>query len=74
LTATSFGDATGTVGVNVKAGGGVEEGSAVLIGIEVDNVAEVFVARIVAVGVPGALEGRLQASMLRSNKKTAKNG
>jgi hypothetical protein len=32
------------------------------------------VARIVAVGVPGAVDGRLQASMLRSNKRLAKKG
>jgi hypothetical protein len=36
LTATSFGDATGTVGVKVKVGGDVDEGKDVLDGIKVD--------------------------------------
>lgn len=36
LTATSFGDATGTAGVDVRIGGGVKEGKGVLDGIEVD--------------------------------------
>ena len=36
LTATSFADALGTVGVDVKVGGCVEEGGEVLDGIEVD--------------------------------------
>lgn len=36
LTATSFGDATGTAGVNVIVGGGVEEGNDVPGGIKVD--------------------------------------
>ena len=36
LTATSFGDATGTAGVNVIVGGGVEEGNDVPGGIKVE--------------------------------------
>ena len=31
-------------------------------------------ARIVAVGVPAAVDGRLHANMLRSNKRMAKEG
>lgn len=73
LTATSFAEALGTVGVDVKGGGDVEEGGGVLDGMEVDRT-EVFVARMVAVGVPGALDGRLQASILRINKRLAKKG
>ena len=75
LTATSFGEATGTVGVEVSVGGGVEEGNSVLDGIRVaDGSAEVLVARTVAVGVPGTFEGRLQASMLKTNRRLARKG
>ena len=77
LTATSLGDATGTVGVDVAAGGGEAEGKGVLDGIGVnDGWAGVFVLRsvVVAVGVTAAPDGRLQASMLRINKRLARKG
>jgi hypothetical protein len=77
LTATSFGEATGTVGVDVNVGGGVEEGGSVFEGMAVRDgcAGEVFVAgTIVTVGVTGTLEGRLQASMLRINTRLAMKG
>jgi len=71
-----LGDATGTVGVDVAAGGGEAEGKGVLDGIGVnDGWAGVFVLRsVVAVGVTDAPDGRLQASMLRINKRLARKG
>jgi hypothetical protein len=72
LTATSLGDATGTVGVEVKVGGGVEEDGGVLDGTSVNvGWAAVSVGKIVAVGV-GAVDGRLQASILKINKRLVK--
>ena len=74
LTATSFGDATGTVGVEVKVGGGVDDGNGVFEGISVEG-GTVFVAGvIVTVGVPAAFDGRLQASMLKTNRRLARKG
>lgn len=74
LTATSFGAATGTVGVEVNVGGGVEEGNSVSDGMGVNDGWAGVVARIVAVGVPGAFDGRLQASMLKTKRRLARKG
>jgi len=76
FTATSLGDATGTVGVDVRVGIAVFKGKGVLEGIGVDDgPGGVFVLRnIVAVGVAAAPDGRLQASMLRINKRLARKG
>ena len=51
-------------------------GNAVLDGTGVnDDCAGVFVLRsVVAVGVTAAADGKLQASMLRTSKRLAKNG
>ena len=76
LTATSLGEATGTVGVLVMVGSAEAAGNAVLDGMAVnDGWAGVFVLRnVVAVGVTAAPDGKLQASMLRNNKRLAKKG
>ena len=77
LTATSLGDATGTAGVVVMVGSAEATGKGVLDGIGVDEgpAGGVFVLRnVVAVGVTGAPDGRLQASMLRINKRLARIG
>jgi len=76
LTATSLGEATGTVGVLAIVGSAEATGNAVLDGTGVNDAwAGVFVARsVVAVGVTAAADGKLQASMLRTSKRLAKNG
>src|SRR5688572_8826741 len=76
LTATSLGEATGTVGVLAIVGSAEAAGNAVFDGIEVnEGCAGVFVLRnMVAVGVTAAAAGKLQASMLRISKRLAKNG
>ena len=76
LTATSLGEATGTVGVLVIVGNAEATGKAVLDGIGVnDGCAGVFVlSSVVAVGVTAAVDGKLHASMLRNNKRLAKKG
>ena len=75
LTATSLGEATGTVGVLVMVGSAEAAGNAVLDGTGVnDGWAGVFVlSSVVAVGVAAA-DGKLQASILRNNKRLAKKG
>ena len=62
LTATSFGKATGTLGVDVVVGGGVLDGGSVRVGAVVDAawVDEGVIAGAVGVSV-GRLDGRLQA-------------
>ena len=74
LTATSFGEATGTAGVEVKVGGGVEDGNGVFEGTSVVGGTVFVEGSIVTVGVPGALDGRLQASMLKTNRRLARKG
>ena len=76
LTATSLGEATGTVGVLAMVGSAEATGNAVFDGTGVNNgCAGVFVLRsVVAVGVTAAAAGKLQASMLRTSKRLAKNG
>ena len=71
-----MGEATGTVGVLAVVGSGEATGNAVFDGTGVNNdCAGVFVLRsVVAVGVTAAADGKLQASMLRTSKKLAKNG
>ena len=76
LTATSLAEATGTVGVLIMVGGAEAADKAVLDGMAVkDGWAGVFVLiNVIAVGVASAPDGRLQASMLMTNKRTAKKG
>jgi hypothetical protein len=75
FTATSFGDAMGTVGVNVRVGGGVFVGNGVPDGIGVEEGwASVAVKGGVGVDVGGALKGRLHASMDRTSTTLTKNG
>jgi hypothetical protein len=71
LTLTSFGDATGTVGVDVVVGGGVSDGRTVCVTVAVarDSVA-VDVTAAVGVSVTGALDGRLQAAKVRTRTNT----
>jgi hypothetical protein len=62
LTATSLGNATGTVGVEVVVGGAVMEGSGVCVGVAVDRDRVAVGSRDkVGVSVIGTLDGRLQA-------------
>jgi hypothetical protein len=70
LTATSFGNATGTVGVEVVVGGGVLDGGSVNVGMIVDVVwvEEGVIAGAVGVSV-GRLDGRLQASIARTRAR-----
>jgi hypothetical protein len=75
LTATSLGNATGTVGVKVVVGGGVFEGTEVKVGALVGKacVAEGATAKV-GVSVRGAFDGKLQADIARiivkaSNKR-----
>jgi hypothetical protein len=68
LTATSLGNATGTVGVKVVVGGGVLEGSAVCVGVAMAKgcvVADGVIKPGVGVSV-GTLDGRLQADMAKT--------
>jgi hypothetical protein len=66
LTATSLGEATGTLGVELAVGGGVLEGTPVCEGAAVGEgcVADGVIASAVGVSV-GKLDGRLQASIAR---------
>jgi hypothetical protein len=67
LTATSLGKATGTVGVDVAAGGGVLEGGSVNVGATVTGACVEEGVKAVTVGVSvGRLDGRLQASIART--------
>jgi hypothetical protein len=70
LTATSFGKATGTVGVEVNVGGGVLDGGSVNVGTVVDIawVDEGVIAGAVGVSV-GKVDGRLQASIARTRPR-----
>jgi hypothetical protein len=70
LTATSFGKATGTLGVEVVVGGGVLDGSGVCEGMLVagTGVEEGVMATTVGVSV-GRLDGRLQASRARTRAR-----
>jgi hypothetical protein len=72
LTATSLGNATGTVGVEVVVGGGVFEGTEVKVGALVGEacVAEGATARV-GVSVRGAFDGKLQADIARIRVKTS---
>jgi hypothetical protein len=67
LTATSFGNATGTVGVEVVVGGAVVAGSAVCVsvGVASDWVADGVINPGVGVSV-GRLDGRLQADRAKT--------
>jgi hypothetical protein len=67
LTATSWGDATGTAGVEVAVGGGVFDGIGDCVGATVGEgcVEEGVIATAVGVSV-GTLEGKLQASIART--------
>jgi hypothetical protein len=68
LTATSFGDTVGTVGVDVAGGGEVFVGSSVCVGVPVgsDRVGE-MVNIVVGVSVTGTFDGRLQPSMAKKS-------
>jgi len=68
LTATSLGNATGTVGVEVVVGGGVFEGRGVCVGVSVDkaSVADGVIPVGVGVSVTGVFDGRLQADRVRT--------
>jgi hypothetical protein len=70
LTATSLGNATGTLGVEVVVGGGVFEGTAVNVGALVGKacVAEGATAKV-GVSVRGAFDGKLQAGMAKIRVK-----
>src|SRR5215216_3347252 len=68
LTATSFGNATGTEGVKVVVGGAVFEGRGVNVGADVDRVWVKEGVMRASVGVSvGTLEGRLQASIAKTS-------
>jgi hypothetical protein len=71
LTATSLGNATGTVGVEVVVGGGVFEGTDVRVGALVGKacVAE-GVTIAVGVSVRSAFDGKLQADSARIRVNT----
>jgi hypothetical protein len=73
LTATSFGNATGTVGVEVVVAGGVFEGKGVCVGVSVDRgcVDDGVITDSVGVSVTDVLEGRLQASMAKTRTNVA---
>ena len=67
LTATSLGEAAGTVGVEVALGGGVLDGKSVCVGIAVERASVDEGMMTAAVGVSvGKLDGRLQASIART--------
>jgi hypothetical protein len=73
LTATSLGNATGTVGVEVIGGGDVLDGTEVWVDVEVAkaSVADgVSTIAKVGVSVPGAFDGRLQADIARTRMNT----
>jgi hypothetical protein len=71
LTATSFGDATGTLGVDVKVGGGGFVGNGVCVGIAVEGIGVNEGVLRAAVGVSvGILDGKLQASDAKTRART----
>jgi hypothetical protein len=72
LTATSRGNATGTVGVEVVVGGGVLDGTEVDVGALVGKacVAEGATAKV-GVSVRGAFDGRLQADTAKIRVKAS---
>jgi hypothetical protein len=72
LTATSFGDTVGTVGVEVSGGGEVFVGMGVCVGVPVgsDSVGD-SVTTVVGVSVTDTLDGRLQASMAKTSASVA---
>ena len=67
LTATSFADAEGTVGVEVAVGGGVLVGRGVCVGVSVGSGCVGVGEGIATVGVSvtGTFDGRLQASVAK---------
>jgi hypothetical protein len=70
LTLTSLEKATGTVGVEVVVGGGVSEGTAVCVAVDVArNKVAVGLTSSVAVGVTGRFEGRLQAERQKTSAR-----
>ena len=71
LTATSFGNATGTVGVEVSVGGAVFVGKGVSVGVSAGkgSVAD-GVTTAVGVSVIGAFDGRLQAASAKTRVST----
>jgi hypothetical protein len=73
LTATSFGNATGTVGVLVEVAGAVLDGSGVWVGISVEAgcVIDGVITDSVGVSV-AAFAGRLHASIARTRASTNK--
>jgi hypothetical protein len=75
LTATSFGNATGTLGVEVVVGGGVFDGMDVRVGAFVAKacVTDGVIAAKVGVSVPGVFDGKLQADIARITGKTNNN-
>jgi hypothetical protein len=73
LTATSLGNATGTLGVDVLVGGGVFEGKGVCVGRAVagGGVFEGVIGAAVVVSV-GRLDGRLQPTSVKVRTSTDK--
>jgi hypothetical protein len=73
FTATSFGNATGTVGVEVEVGGAVLDGNGVWLEISVEAGCVMDGVKIDNVGVwVAALEGKLHASMAKTRANTNK--
>jgi hypothetical protein len=71
LTATSLGNATGTVGVDVVVGGGVFEGTGVWVGALVGKACVTEgVTTVVGVSVWGVFDGKLQADMAKIRVNT----
>jgi hypothetical protein len=71
LTATSFGNATGTVGVELAVGCDVADGKGVCVAVAVDRdcVADGVMRDTVGVSVTGTFEGRLQADIMRTKAR-----
>jgi len=73
LTATSFGKATGTVGVEVVVAGGVFDGRIVCVGTSVERNSVADGVSATAVGVSVAVpDGRLQASIAKTSIRIGK--
>ena len=69
LTATSFTEAVGTVGVEVVVGSGVLVGRGVCVGVSVGNGCVGEGVTAVGVSVAGMFAGRLQASMAKTRAR-----
>lgn len=72
LTATSLGNATGTVGVELAVGSDVADGGGVCVEVAVDRacVADGVMRARVGVSVTGKFDGRLQPLIIRTRTST----